>query len=157
MKRSLLCFLAALLLQTPCDAKVAKLSPPDRKVLENFFDFRQINNVGSLPPAIITWCADRNDRFANPDQKWEATDVSMDEGLPRKRLIWAVTRGDYYVVHYEAGGRGHSYHVLVAICQPKESHPIVVWHGIGDQLKDFTAFLAALNGNKLDDRLAYAH
>jgi len=72
-------------------------------------------------------------------------------------LSWAVTAGDYYVVHYERGGRGHSFHALVAKLKAGESSPNFVWRGVGGQLKDFKAFLDALASKKLDDGMDYAH
>src|SRR5690242_18499919 len=74
-------------------------------------------------------------------QKWEFTDVITDDKLPTKRLIWAVTDGEYHVVHYESGGYAHSFHVLVAKLKAGDSKPSFVWHAAGRQLKDFRAFL----------------
>jgi len=72
-------------------------------------------------------------------------------------LIWAVTDGDYYVVHYERGGYAHSFHVLVVKLKDGDSKPVFVWRGVGESLKDYAAFLDALQSGKLDDRLDYAH
>ena len=90
-------------------------------------------------------------------EKWEAADVISDPTLPRKRLIWGATDGENYVVHYERGGRAHSFHVLVASFKKGDTKPKQTWRGIGDRLKDYAAFLDALRSGKLDDRLDYAH
>jgi hypothetical protein len=47
--------------------------------------------------------------MANPDQKFEATDVIQDASVPRKRLIFAGVADNKCFVHYEQGGRAHSY------------------------------------------------
>ena len=94
--------------------------------------------------------------MAEPGQKWEPTDVIRDQKLPRKRLIWAARGDNYYVVHYESGGIGHAYHVIVAELKAGEDKPSLLWHAVGDKLKDYKAFLDALERNKLRDELDYA-
>ena len=106
---------------------------------------------------MVALCADDNGRLADPGQKWESSDLITDASLPRKRLIWGVAGDQYYVVHYERGGRGHSYHVLVATLKKGETKASVTWRGVGTRLKDFKAFLAALEGDKLDDTRDSAH
>jgi hypothetical protein len=68
-----------------------------------------------------------------------------------------ATRGEHYVIHYERGGRGHSYHVLIATFKQGDAKAKVAWRGVGDRLKDFKSFLAALKSNKLDDTRDYAY
>jgi hypothetical protein len=72
-------------------------------------------------------------------------------------LIWAVTDGDYYVVHYESGGIGHGFHALVVKLDGGHDKTSFVWHGVGERLKDFRSFLDAINTNKLRDELDYAY
>ena len=50
--------------------------------------------------------------MANPGQKFQATDFVVDRTLPWRRLIFAGVDGDKWFVHYERGGRGHSYYVV---------------------------------------------
>lgn len=156
MRLSIICFLGALAIQPLCYADVTKLSAEHRKVLEDSPRFREIQSTASLPPGVVALCADVNGRLAEPGQRWEATDVITDSKLPRKRLIWAAMRGEYYVVHYERGGVGHSFHILLATLEGGNKAR-VLWHAVGDQLKDFPAFLDALRSNTLDDTLEYAH
>ena len=155
MKRISLYMLLAVAFQGFCFADVTKLPADDQKALRDVSRFREIHTATNLPPSVFALCADSAGRLAEPGQKWEATDVIMDDKLPTKRLVWAVTDGDYYVVHYERGGRGHSFHVLVA--KLKDGMQSFVWYGAGARLKDFRAFLDAVASNKLDDRLDYAH
>ncbi|HYX53325.1 MAG TPA: hypothetical protein VE783_07720 [Candidatus Limnocylindrales bacterium] len=51
-------------------------------------------------------------QIADPGKPFNATDV-VDERLPMRRLIFAGQAGERFVVHYERGGRGHSYYALV--------------------------------------------
>ncbi len=157
MKLSSLCLLATVAIQGLCYADVTKLSAEHRAALQDSSRFREIRATANLPPAVVALCADDSGRLAEPGQKWEPTDFITDSTLPRKRLIWAAAGGEYYVVHYERGGRGHSFHVLVATLKRGDTKSQVVWRGVGDPIKDFRAFLDALNGDKLDDRLDYAH
>jgi hypothetical protein len=105
----------------------------------------------------LSRCARTTKERLQSRQKWQPTDFITDDKLPSKRLIWAATDGERYVVHYERGGRGHSFHVLVATLTTEDTNPKVVWRGVGIHLKDYSAFLAALQSGKLDDTLDYAH
>lgn len=149
--------LFAVAIQTCCYADVTKLSAEHRKVLQDYSRFHEIRAIANLPPAMVALCADDSGKLADPGQKWEATDVITNTALPRKRLIWAATDNEYYVVHYERGGRGHSFHVLVATFTKGDAKPRYIWRGIGNRLKDYSAFLDALQSGKLDDSFDYAH
>lgn len=132
-------------------AEVTKLESTQRKLIESS-SFRHLHSVKELPPSVAALCADNNGRIADPGQKWEATDVIYDKNLPRKRLIWAETSKDYYVVHYEKGGYAHSFHVVLI---KADKTPKILWHVTGSKLNDFSEFKKALAENKLDDRLDY--
>lgn len=157
MTRLVICLLASMAFQTICHADVTKLTADVQKSLRDVSRFHEIHAATNLPPAIFALCADYKGRLAEPGQKWEVTDVITDDKLPTKRLIWAVTDGDYYVVHYERGGIGHSFHFLVAGLKANESKSSFIWRGVGGQLKDYSAFLEALQRGKVDDSLDYAH
>jgi hypothetical protein len=80
--------------------------------------------------------------LANPGQKYQVTDVVVERGLPRRRLVFAGVRGDEWFVHYELGGRGHSYCVLLFKVNP-QGRMQFVWGGVGshgarnlDQLRE---------------------
>lgn len=144
-------FLLTLTGQNLCTADVTKLSAAHST------RFHEVHATSNLPPAILALCADDSGRLAQPGQKWEATDYISDPSLPRKRLIWAATAGEYCVVHYERGGRAHSFHILVATLAKGDRSPTVAWRGVGERLKNYSAFLNALHSGKLDDTLDYAH
>jgi hypothetical protein len=157
MKRICICFLHLVAIQSLCLADVTKLPDEHRKVLEDSSRFHEVRATTNLPPAIVALCVDDAGRLAEPGRKWEATDDIRNPSLPRKRLIWGAVASEYYVVHYEWGGRGHSFHVLVATLAKGEQKPKVIWHGVGGRLKDYATFLAALRSGKLDDKVDYPH
>ena len=157
MTRLVHCLMAIMALQNFCHADVTKLPADDQKRLRDVSRFHEVHAATNLPPTVFALCADGSGRLAEPGQKWEVTDVITDDKLPTKRLIWAVTDGDYYVVHYERGGYAHSFHFLVVKLKEGDGKPSLVWRGVGGQIEDFRAFLDAVTSNKLDDRLDYAH
>jgi hypothetical protein len=150
-------FLLVATIPSLCCGDVTKLAAEDRKALQNGSRFHEVRSTSDLPPAIVALCAGENNRMADPGQKWNATDAIIDPSLPGKRLIWAAVGGEYYVVHYERGGIAHTFHILVAKLTKGEAKPKLVWLGVGGPFKDYAAFLAALHGGKLDDRMDYAH
>lgn len=156
MTRFILCLLT-LATATLCHAEVTKLSTDDQKVLRDISRFQEIKAATNLPPTVFALCADGNGKLAERGQKWQVTDVVTDETLPWKRFIWAVTDGDYYVVHYERGGISHSHHIIIARLKTGESKARFVWHGVGEPLKDYSAFVEALPTNKLHDELDFTH
>jgi hypothetical protein len=143
MTQLVLCVLAAVTL--------TKLSPERLKALGEVKHFHSVYTKTNLPPAIVVLCADQKGRLAEPQQKWQVTDVILDDTLPFNRLIWAATDGEKYVVHYECGGIGHSFRILVAILKRGDSKPTVLWCGVGSgRLNSFQSFVSALEGDKLD-------
>jgi hypothetical protein len=38
--------------------------------------------------------------LVNPGEKYQVTDVAVERGLPRRRLVFAGVRGDEWFVHY---------------------------------------------------------
>lgn len=157
MKRFGISIFAMAAIQSFCLGDVTRLPASAEKVLHDSSRFHEVHPIAKLPPAVAALCADHNGRLADPGQKWQAACVIMDASLPRKRLIWAVSSEEYYVVHYEVGGRGHSFHVMVATLAKGELKPKLVWHAVGPHLKDYAAFLAALRNGTLDDRYEYSH
>ncbi len=145
-------------MQTLCFAEVTKLSLQHCEAFRDTSQFREIRSVADIPTSVYRLCADTQGRLADPGEKWQITDLITDPTLPTKRLIWAAMSAEYYVVHYERGGRGHSYHVLIATFKQGDTVANVVWRGMGDnKLVNFNAFLDALQNNRLDDRLDYYH
>jgi len=154
-----ICFICLLIVfLTPGDnpAAVSHLSDSQRKLLTDLTLFRPLKNKSEIPPAVLVLCTDLQAGMADIGQRWEATDVITNDTLPRKRLIWAVVYQDYYLIHYERGGRGHSFHVLLAQIRAGEKAD-VLWRAVGDKYPDVAAFRKALANNQLDDDPKFAY
>jgi hypothetical protein len=75
-------------------------------------DFNIVTDVRALPAAVLqTYTEQGGSRLlmANPGQRFEATDFILDARVPSKRLIFAGVAESMCFVHYEQGGRVHSY------------------------------------------------
>ncbi len=152
----LICLLTVFLLPSDNRAAINHLSDSQRKLLADVTLFRPLQSKSEIPSAVLVLCSDLNGRMADIGERWEATDVITNETLPRKRLIWAVVHQDYYLVHYERGGRGHSFHVLLAQLKAGKKAD-VLWRAVGEKYLDISAFSRALKNNQMDDdpKLAY--
>src|SRR5262245_7126197 len=79
-----------------------------------------VTHVADLPPtvqvALKSLFKDQSLDMAEPGEDFQATDVVLGEKLPSRRLITAGCSRDHCLVHYERGGVGHTYNVvLVAV------------------------------------------
>jgi hypothetical protein len=149
-----LCLLFTVAIPTLCFADVTRLSSQDRGALQDSSRFREVRSTNDLPAAVVALCTNDVGKLAQPGEKWNATDAISDPTLPAKRLIWAAIGGEYYVVHFERGGIAHTYHILVAKLTSNDSQPKAVWRAVGGPFKDYAAFIDALRGGKLSDRLS---
>jgi hypothetical protein len=154
MTRFILAFLAFAVVPSFTRAddatNVTRMPPEHRKVLVDASHFSEVHATTNLPPAIVAICADGHGRLAEPGQKWEATDVIIDDSLPRCRLIWAAINGDYYVVHFERGGIGHEFVILIATMKSDTTKPTIIWQGDAVYLlKDYRAFVREMQANRL--------
>jgi hypothetical protein len=106
-------------------------------------DFEIVTSVHRLSEPVRSAFAvlAREFRFemANPGQDFQETDVITNNGLPLRRLIFAGISGGKCFLHYERGGRGHSYYVVVFTTTPSEAK--FVW---GTTLPEFSTNLADL-------------
>jgi len=144
MKQLAFLLFAVLAGQNASLADVKELRPEDRRILQDKSRFQEIHSTTNLPAQVVSLCADENGRIADPGKKWEVSDFITDATLPRRRLIWAATDGEYYVVHYESGGFVHSYHVLAARLKRGEAKAELVWRNAGKRFKDYSALLTAI-------------
>jgi hypothetical protein len=106
------------------------ISQPER---EHFLDadFTVITKVKALPGPVLQLFTEKGGSrllMANPGDKFEATDVISDSSVPRMRLILAGVLGEKCFVHYEQGGRGHSY-VLALFDVTSSSTVKPLWRG----------------------------
>jgi hypothetical protein len=96
--------------------------------------FELISKTESIPASIKEAFArvSRESSFAmaNPGQKYQVGDVVLDRNLPFRRLMFAGSAGDRWFIHYERGGRGHGYYVVV-FKVGRENKPQLLWGGSG--------------------------
>jgi len=101
-------------------------------------DFNIISDVSTLPPAVLeTFRETGGSRLvlANRGATFNPGDVIWDASVPQKRLIFAGVSKDKCLVHYERGGRGHSYIVEVfELGAGAEARPL--WFGYCRQPAD---------------------
>ena len=74
--------------------------------------FTVIDKMRALPLAILGNYMEVNGNrltMADPGRKFRAGDVVYDASMPRRRLIFAGVQSPKCFVHYEQGGRGHSF------------------------------------------------
>lgn len=135
-----------------CFAAISNLPSQHRQLLE---DSSRFLLTTKLPPSIVALCADGNGRLAQPSEKWEPTDFISDASIPKKRLIWVAKSENYYVVHYERGGRSHSFHILVATMENGEAK--AVWRAVGNPFQNYAEFVEGLHTGALDDDVRYAY
>ena len=164
MKLAPIVFAASLVLLANGFADVTKLAAVDRSKIEGAVNPELLRFTKDIPETVRDACAavisDHVFRLAEPGQEFQVTDAILKPNLPRRRLIWAARIPGYYVVHYEMGGRGHSYHVLLVEYDEIQKSARVVWSAAGTPgipLKDYAQFVRALKSGKLDDQRDYYH
>lgn len=95
--------------------------------------------------------------LANPGQEYQATDVvnSMKPRLPWRRLIFAGRSGDKWFIHYEKGGIGH-YYAIVLLSAKGGNRPQLLWGGVGFSGAQNLAKLRALVlADRFSERYSY--
>jgi hypothetical protein len=110
-----------------------QLSPGERQhILDG--QFKVISTTDAIPSKVKQAFSDisRQHSFAmaNPSQKYQVGDVVIDGNLPRRRLVFAGATDDRWFIHYERGGRGVGYYVVVFnFTSGGDAH--FVWGGAG--------------------------
>jgi len=137
-------------------ATVEHLSALDRAALEHPRSVEILHSTRAIPATVKTACAavisDHRFWLADPGKSYnEACD--SDDRIPDRRLIWAARLPEHLVLHYESGGRAHSFHIIVV--RSTGSAARVVWRAAADEYKDYPAFIRALRRDKPDDTLDY--
>jgi hypothetical protein len=78
-------------------------------------DFSEIKTVSALPGEVKAAMAElfkqKTLTVADPSQRFNSSDVVNSQ--PTRRLIFSGCSKERCVVHYEKGGRGHTYHAMV--------------------------------------------
>jgi hypothetical protein len=125
-----------------------RLSPPEK---EHILDgpSTEVTKTEAMPDnvkeAFAKITGEPSFALANPGQKYQTTDVVVDQRLSRRRLIFAGVRADEWFIHYELGGIGHSYCVLLFKVDTQNRLQFI-WGGAGshdartlDQLRKMVA------------------
>ena len=121
--------------------------------------FSGISSVKEIPaPVLMKWAEiakDSNLKIANPGEKFQVTDVIYEEGLPFRRLIFGGISKDYCLIHYERGGRAHSYKVILFKLSAKGAD--FLWGGIlFKRIRDLSELRELIRANALDDSMPYS-
>jgi len=98
-------------------------------------DFTIVKNLRVLPFPVLEALAEQGGTrliMANPGGVFEATDVILDSSLPQRRLIFAGVLSDRCFIHYERGGRGHSY-IIAFFRLTSASSMEPLWSGYCDK------------------------
>ena len=130
----------------------SSLHPP-ATVMRQLDGLRRLDRVEALPLAIRSgdfegargyegWA------FAEPGGAWNETDVIVDSTLPHRRLIFAACNDELCLVHYELGGRGHSFHIVAV--EKCEDHWKTLWNAYGFRPVHNLGELRALLRNQSD-------
>ncbi len=140
-----------------CAAPAARQlgSPEKSRILDGEFSIQK--DVHRLPidlkSAFAHLARQQEFEMANPGEKYEATDVIGEPRLASRRLLFAGLSRDKYFIHYERGGRGHSYDIVVFEVDPRKEVKFL-WGGSGatgakslEQLRSMVA-----SGAFADDR-----
>ena len=136
-----------------CHMKITKLSPSDRKTLEDESLFAVVKSPKELPKPVLDLCADHKGRIAAPGEPFSVGCSITDSSPPSNRLIWAMCSADKksFVIHYETGGIVHGFHVRFILLTDEKTAQDKGRADVQKPLKDYKAFLSALKENKSDD------
>jgi hypothetical protein len=131
---------ALLVLAILCAAQdgTSAKSPLSRADRDNFFkgDFIIVTNTEAIPSNLKQSFAEITKEpvfaLANPGQEYQATDAvnPKKRKLPSRRLIFAGRYGDKWFIHYERGGIGH-YYAVVLLSADGGNRPQFLWGGVG--------------------------
>jgi hypothetical protein len=134
------------------------LSEPEKQhVLDG--EFTVVTSTQTMPPslkhafAVIT--GQRQFALADPGQEYQATDVVYHSELPFRRLVFAGVSGSKWFVHYEHGGIGHSYAVVVFAVEP-QGRVQLLWGGGGSyRAKDLDDLRKSIANARFCDDVAH--
>jgi hypothetical protein len=74
--------------------------------------------------------------LANPGERYQETDVFYEPRLPSRRLVFAGASDRRWFVHYEHGGLGRYYAVVIFEFE-STGRVRFIWGGVGPRAKDF--------------------
>jgi hypothetical protein len=120
----------------------SSITPIEREhVLDG--DFRIITSISELPIQLKTAFAaltkESGFEMADPGHAFQLTDVIGEPGFPRRRLKFAGISPEQMFLHYEMGGRGHAYYLVVFTNSQPETK--LIWGGTLPKLASILAQL----------------
>jgi hypothetical protein len=152
----LLLALFIFILSNPAFAKIEHLGERDRSILlKPASNVTMLYSMKDLPASVLLACrnivSDHQCNFADPNEEYQNTDVITKSGLPWSRLIWVAHKTDYYIVHFETGGIGHTSSIFV-FKAVTNNHATAVWKATSNHnFKSYFDFLSAVKHDALDD------
>jgi len=110
----------------------------------NFRVYRTVANIPDSVRSAFAKAADENSfLMADPNGRWESTDVIRDPQLPRRRLASAAVSEELYLLFYEHGGIGKNDNV--AVFRISDDHAEPIWHAyVAHDVGNPTALAKAL-------------
>jgi len=95
-----------------------------------------VKNTAGLPTScrqeFVSLSNQSQFEMADPGQKFQVTDVIIENGLSFRRLVFGAFNHDRCLIHYERGGRGRSYYAVL-FSQSADGHGEFLWGGAGSQ------------------------
>jgi hypothetical protein len=118
-----------------------------------------ITSVASIPKSLkdgfVRVTEEREFALADPDKEYQESDEITTPGLPFRRLVFAGSCGDRWFVHYEHGGIGLSYKVLIFRTDANGALRFL-WGGSGcDRAKSLDNLRVLIASGKCADDLDY--
>jgi len=140
-------------------ASITKLSSEAKEYMLREDAFSGISSVKEIPASVLMKFAeiakDPNLKIANPGEKFQATDVISEAGLSSRRLIFGGISKEYCVLHYERGGRAHSYYVI--LFKRSGNDASFLWGGVTNQkIRNLSALRELIRADALDDSRPYS-
>jgi hypothetical protein len=135
-----------------------KLRDFDREHLLRSDSFTMVSAVQDLPEYVKHSFAkithDSTFFMANPGEEFQVTDVVEKEGLPSRRLIVAGISTDHCFLHYEMGGIGHAYYIV--LFRLKEGKARFVWGSSAwEGYQTLDSLRKAIASEKFDDSFPF--
>jgi hypothetical protein len=165
LTRALFALVILMICAQPAAAKVIKLNAEDQAALID----------GATRVELIPYLKDLSSEvrnsirastygevMADKDERFQVGDVEgwwwWERNLPHRRFLWAARIGSRYVIHYEVGGRGHDYQIVLISTDGGQKEAKLVWAAVANgPLANFPDFILALKAGELDDTLDYYH
>ncbi len=98
------------------NSPLAKSNKKDKKIIKFLStDYRTINKAEKIQSNILNTLYEKfaGEKLANPDEKFNPSDVIFDDNIPQRRLVFAGNSSDSWFVCYEHGGRGLHCHLII--------------------------------------------